>query len=47
MVGADEVGLEIDFFSHIEYAAYEGFLLLVEGDTAGGFYVGVFNVEVV
>ena len=32
--------------SYVEDAAYEGFLLVVEGDAAGGFYVGVFDVEV-
>lgn len=33
--------------SYVEDAAYEGFLLVVEGDAGGGFYVGVFDVEVV
>ena len=46
MVGIDEVRLEMDC-SYVKYAAYEGFLLLVERDTAGGFYVGVFDVEIV
>ena len=46
MVGIDAVRLEMDS-SYVEYAAYEGFLLLVKRDTAGGFYVGVFDVEVV
>ncbi len=46
MVGIDEVGLEMGS-SYVEYAAYEGFLLLVERDTAGSFNVGVFDVEIV
>ena len=33
--------------AYVEDAAYEGFLLVIEGDTSGGFYVGVFDVEVV
>ena len=33
--------------SYIKDAAYKGFLLIVESDTAGSFYVGVFDVEVV
>lgn len=32
--------------SYVEDAAYEGFLLVVEGDAASGFYVGVFDIEV-
>ena len=46
MVGIGEPGLVMDS-SYVKYAAYEGFLLLVERDTAGGFDVGVFDVEVV
>ena len=46
MVGSEEVGLEMDS-SYVEYAAYESFLLLVERDTTGGFYVGVFDIEVI
>ena len=33
--------------SYVEDAAYEGFLLVIKGDASGGFYVGVFDVEVV
>ena len=33
--------------AYVEDAAYEGFLLVVEGDASGGFYIGVFDIEVV
>ena len=46
VMGIDEVRLEMDS-SYVKYAAYKGFLLFIKRDAARGFYVGVFDVEVV